>query len=136
MIVIGWLATILLAMFGLFILGILVGPFVVAKVKTFTYRLKKWCDDEILDVNKRSEERRNRKELKRQKDFELADKKLDVKLNKVNKQIKIQTEKLRLAEDLRKQTEEQRRGINREAQIDTQRPVERFVDDNIDEDNE
>ena len=112
----GWLMMILLAMFGLFVLGILIGPYVISKVKTFMYRLQTYIDDEKLDTDKRSEERRNRDETKRQKDFELANKKLDAKINKVNKQISLQSEKLKLAEELKNK--------NRQANIQRIKTVE------------
>ena len=105
MLVFGWIALILLAMFGLFCLGLFAGPFVIAKVKSFGLKIKYYLDDEKVDSQKRSEERRHRDEIKRQRDFELANRKLDVKLNKVDKQIKLQTKKLRLAEKLKKQTQ-------------------------------
>ena len=105
MLIFGWIALILLAMFGLFCLGLFVGPFIIAKVKSFGLKIKYYLDDEKIDSQKRSEERRHRDEIKRQRDFELANRKLDVKLNKVNKQIKIQTEKLKLAEKLKQQTQ-------------------------------
>lgn len=105
MLVFGWIALILLAMFGLFCLGLFIGPFIVAKVKSFGLKIKYYLDDEKVDSQKRSEERRHRDEIKRQRDFELANRKLAVKLNKVEKQIKLQTKKLELAEKLKKQTQ-------------------------------
>ncbi len=132
----GWLMMIMLAMFGLFVLGILIGPFVVSKVKTFIYRLQTYIDDEKLDIDKRSEERRNRDETKRQKDFELANKKLDAKINKVNKQISLQSEKLKLAEELKnknRQANIQRINVV-ETPIVEQEPVLEIVEeDNIEE---
>ena len=105
MAVFGWIALILLAMLGIFVIGLYLGPVIIAKVKSFGYNIKKKVEDEKLDTDKRSEERKNRDAIKRQRDFELANKKLDVKLNKVDKKIKLQTEKLELAEKLKKQTE-------------------------------
>ena len=131
MIVFGWISMIALMLFGLFILGLLVGPFVIAKIKTFSFRLKRYIDDEKLDIDKRSDERRNRQEIKRTKDFELANKKLDIKLNKVNKQIKIQNEKLKLTEELRQKIEEEKSEYQNEVKIDTVRPEVKVVEENI-----
>ena len=104
MIVFGWVCMIALMILGLFVLGVLVGPFVISKIKTFTYRLKRYIEDEKIDIDKRSEERRLRAEKKRFKDFELANKKLNAKLNKVNKKVEIYNEKMKLAEELDKIT--------------------------------
>ena len=108
MIVFGWACMIMLMLFGLFMIGLCVGPFIIAKIKSFSYKLQAYIEDEKIDTDKRSEERKNRDEVKRARDFELANKKLDAKLNKVNKQIKLQTEKLKLAEELKKRTAEEK----------------------------
>lgn len=105
MLVFGWIALILVALFGMFCIGLIIGPSVLSKIKTFTYRLKKLEQDEKDDADKRSDERKRRDEIKRQKDFELANKKLDAKLNKVDKQIKLQTKKLKLAEKMKEETQ-------------------------------
>lgn len=131
MIVFGWISMIALMLFGLFILGLLVGPFVLAKIKTFSFRLKRYIEDEKLDIDKRSDERRNRQEIKRTKDFELANKKLDIKLNKVNKQIKIQNEKLKLTEELRQRIEEEKSEYQNDVKIDTVRPEVKVIEENI-----
>ena len=99
----GWIMLILLALFGAFMVGLMIGPFVVAKIRSFGYKMHTFIEDEKVDADKRSDQRRNRQELKRQRDFELANKKLDVKLSKVDKKIKIQSEKLKLSQDLEKQ---------------------------------
>jgi len=130
MIVFGWISMIALMLFGLFILGLLVGPFVVAKIKTFAFRLKRYIEDEKLDIDKRSDERRNRQEIKRTKDFELANKKLDIKLNKVNKQIKIQNEKLKLTEELRQKIEDEKSEYQNEVKIDNVRPEVKVIEEN------
>lgn len=130
MIVFGWISMIALMLFGLFVLGLLVGPFVLAKIRTFSFRLKRYIEDEKLDIDKRSDERRNRQEIKRTKDFELANKKLDIKLNKVNKQIKIQNEKLKLTEELRQKIEEEKSEYRNEAKIDTVRPEVKVIEEN------
>lgn len=121
MLIFGWISLILLGLFGLFMIGLCVGPFVISKIKSFNYKIKCYVEDEKLDSDKRSEERKHRDEIKRQRDFELANKKLDVKLNKVNKQIKIQTEKLKLAEELKKHTHEEKALLNEQVE---EQPVE------------
>lgn len=102
--VFGWIALCLLAAFGLFIIGLLLAPYILTKIKSFKYKVDSAIADEKLDIDRRSNERRRRDEIKREKDFELANKKLDAKLNKIDKQIKIHTEKLKLADELKKQT--------------------------------
>ena len=117
MLVFGWICMIVLMLLGLLLLGILTGPFIIAKIRTFAYRVKRYIDDENQDIEKRSEERKHRDEIKRQKDFELANKKLDAKLNKVDKQIKLQTEKLKLAEKLKRQTAMEKDELNEQSLI-------------------
>ena len=117
MLVFGWICMIVLMLLGLLLLGILTGPFIIAKIRTFAYRVKRYIDDEKQDIEKRSEERKHRDEIKRQKDFELANKKLDAKLNKVDKQIKLQTEKLKLAEKLKRQTTMEKDELNEQSLI-------------------
>lgn len=117
MLVFGWICMIVLMLLGLLLLGILTGPFIIAKIRTFAYRVKRYIDDEKQDIEKRSEERKHRDEIKRQKDFELANKKLDAKLNKVDKQIKLQTEKLKLAEKLKRQTAMEKDELNEQSLI-------------------
>ena len=101
MIVFGWIVLILVILFGLFSIGILVSPYIIAEIKTFTYKVKKFIEDKQIDIDKRSEERRNRNETKRQKDFELKDKKLNAKLSKIDKQIKVLDEKQKIAKELK-----------------------------------
>lgn len=108
----GWIILILQAVIGTVLTCLLAGPAIIAKIKNFKYNIRKRCEDEQLDIDKRSEERKHRNEIRRQKDFELANKKLDIKLNKVNKKIEIQTKKLKLAEELRKQTEVEKSELN------------------------
>lgn len=98
MVVIGWIFLICAALLGLAYLGAVIAPYITAEYKSFTHKVTKIVQDKKVDADKRSEERQNRYERKRKKDFELADRKLDAKLNKVEKKIKLQTERLRLAE--------------------------------------
>lgn len=134
----GWMCMIALMAFGLFVLGILVGPFVVAKIKSFIYKVKRLVEDEKIDIDKRSEEKRIRADKKRLKDFELADKKLDAKLNKVNKKVKIYEEKIKLAEELDKittaekvNTKETEQETHLEPEIDTASHESNSVEENI-----
>ena len=92
----GWILFSLLAIFGLGILVIFTIPFVVTETKMMSEKIKRAIKDKEYDLDKRSEERRHRDEIKREKDFELSNKKLDNKLLKVDKQIKIHEQKLPL----------------------------------------
>lgn len=120
MLVFGWISLILLGLFGLFMIGLYIGPFVISKIKSFSYRVKLYIEDEKLDADKRSEERRNRNDTKRAKDFELANKKLTAKINKVDKQIQLQTKKLELAQKLKKETETLKNEFNSQYELDNQ----------------
>lgn len=111
MAVVGWIFVTALVLFGLFALGISVYPIIAAKIKGMKYNIEKRVEDEKLDADKRSEARQHRDEIKRQKDFELADRKLDARLSKVNKRIEILKAKLELAEQLEKQVAETREDI-------------------------
>ena len=137
MAVFGWICMIALVAFGLFVLGVLVGPFTVAKIKSFAYRMKRFIEDEQIDIDKRSEERRLRAEKKRFKDFELANKKLDAKLNKVNKKVEIYNEKMKLAEELDKITTvekvEVKPEIEPEVKIDKPEQVKEVVEESNEE---
>lgn len=97
----GWMMMIVLALFGLFVVGILIGPFVVAKIKSFKFRIEKFVEDEKIDIEEKSEARKNRQETKRQKEFELANLKLDSKIEKVDKQINLYKKKLMMVQDLK-----------------------------------
>lgn len=135
MVVFGWIAMITLMLLGLLTIGLMVGPFLVAKIKSFGYKLKRFIEDEQIDIDKRSEERRLRAEKKRFKDFELANKKLDAKLNKVNKKVEIYNEKMKLAEELDKITTaekvEVKPEVKPEVKIDEPEQVTEAVNENI-----
>lgn len=128
MLVFGWISLILLGLFGLFMIGLYIGPFVISKIKSFSYRVKSYIEDEKLDADKRSDERKRRDEIKRQKDFELANKKLDAKINKVDKQIKLHTKKIELAEKLKKETEDLKDEVNYQYELDNQNTSEDSVE--------
>ncbi len=100
----GWILFILLALFALAILVVFTIPFVVTETKLMKEKIKRSIEDKMYDLDKRSEEKRHRDEIRRQKDFELANKKLDNKLLKVDKQIKIHEQKLKLAKELKETT--------------------------------
>ena len=109
----GWILFSLLAVFGLGILVIFTIPFVVTETKMMSEKIKRAIKDKEYDLDKRSEERRHRDEIKREKDFELANKKLDNKLLKVDKQIKIHEQKLKLAKELKVTTTEQKQELEK-----------------------
>ena len=101
MAVFGWIALSILAVFGVGMLVLFAIPFVVSEVKTLSYKIKTFITDKKFDVDQKSEARRKRDEIRRLKQNELADKKLEVKLQKVNKQIDIYKKKLALSEELK-----------------------------------
>ena len=108
----GIIMTVLLIVFALGIIGVYVTPFIVVEVRTLKYRIQKGLADKKADIDKRSDERRNRDERKREKDFELANKKLDAKLSKLDKQIKLYDEKQTLAKELKKAAANQKAELN------------------------
>ena len=109
----GWIALIALACFGVFWIAMFAVPYIVSECKTLSFKIKRAIEDKRLDVQKRSEARQHRDELKREKDFELANKRLDAKLLKVDKQIKLQTQKLELAKQLKETTTIQKAELNK-----------------------
>lgn len=118
----GWIMLSVLAVFGIFILILFVIPFIVTECKTMQEKIKRAIADKQYDLEKRSEERRHRDEVKRAKDFELANKKLDAKLQKVDKQIALQQKKLSLAKQLKDTTAEQKAQLQKAAKADATVP--------------
>ena len=118
MAVFGWIVFSLFALFGFAMLVIYAIPYVVSLIKTISYKTKKMVEDYQFDANKRSEERQHRNEIQRQKEFELANKKLDAKLQKVDKQIEILEKKKELANNLKEQT------VIEKAELQKEKPVE------------
>jgi len=110
----GWIMLALLAAFGIFILVLFVIPFIVSESKALGYKIKKAVQDKREDIDKRSEARKHRDEIKRQRDFELADKKLDAKLLKVDKQIELHNKKLKLANELKDATKSRKEILRKE----------------------
>ena len=111
-----------LAVFGIFILILFVIPFIVTECKTMQEKIKRAIADKQYDLEKRSEERRHRDEVKRAKDFELANRKLDAKLQKVDKQIALQQKKLSLAKQLKDTTTEQKAQLQKAAKANATVP--------------
>lgn len=118
----GWIMLSVLAVFGIFILILFVIPFIVTECKTMQEKIKRAIADKQHDLEKRSEERRHRDEIKRAKDFELANRKLDAKLQKVDKQIALQQKKLSLAKQLKDTTTEQKAQLQKTAKADATVP--------------
>ena len=118
----GWIMLSVLAVFGIFILILFVIPFIVTECKTMQEKIKRAIADKQYDLEKRSEERRHRDEVKRAKDFELANRKLDAKLQKVDKQIALQQKKLSLAKQLKDTTAEQKAQLQKAAKADATVP--------------
>ena len=109
----GWIMLILLAVFGMAVLVVFAIPFVVTETTMMGYKIKRAIEDKKIDIDKRSEAKRNRNEIKRQKDFELANKKLDAKLLKVDKQIQLHQKKFELAQELKSATITQKEELNK-----------------------
>lgn len=118
----GWIMLSVLAVFGVFILILFVIPFIVTECKTMQEKIKRAIADKQYDLEKRSEERRHRDEVKRAKDFELANRKLDAKLQKVDKQIALQQKKLSLAKQIKDTTAEQKAQLQKAAKADATVP--------------
>lgn len=120
----GIIMTVLLIVFALGIIGVYVTPFIVVEARTLKYRIQKGLADKKADIDKRSDERRNRDERRREKDFELANKKLDAKLSKLDKQIKIYDEKQTLAKELKKAAVSQKAELNKSKSSKTDKVVD------------
>lgn len=111
----GWIMLIVLATFGALMLVLFTLPFVITECKMFQEKIKKAIEDKKLDLQKRSEERKNRDSLKREKDFELANRKLDAKILKVDKKIKLQQKKLDLAKELKEVTQARKETLQKDS---------------------
>lgn len=120
----GWIMLILLAMFGVGTLILFAAPFIITECKMFKQKIAKAIEDKKFDLDKRSEERKNRDTLKREKDFELANRKLDAKILKVDKQIKLQEKKLNLAKELKETTKIQKDILQKSVTTDNVQDVE------------
>ena len=103
--ILGWILFSLLAIFGLAILVVFAIPFIVTETTMMKEKIKRSVSDKKYDLDKRSEQRRNRDALKREKENELAEKKLEAKMLKVDKQIELQQKRISLAKELKEQAE-------------------------------
>lgn len=103
--ILGWILFSLLAIFGLAILVVFAIPFIVTETTMMKEKIKRAVSDKKYDLDKRSEQRRNRDSLKREKENELAEKKLEAKMLKVDKQIELQQKRISLAKELKEQAE-------------------------------
>ena len=121
----GWIMLILLATFGMAILVVFAITFVVTETKMMGYKIKRAIEDKKIDIEKRSEARRNRNEVKRQKDFELANKKLDNKIMKVNKQIALHQKKADLANQLKDETIAKKEELNKKSILLEETPIKK-----------
>ena len=94
MIVVGIILAIIFILFGIGVVCLYTLPHIIAEIKCFRYKTIKLIEDTKTDIDIRSESRRKRLEIKRKRDMDLADKKLDAKLTKVNKKIQAKERKL------------------------------------------
>lgn len=129
----GWIMLALLAAFGIFILVLFVIPFAVSESKALSYKIKKAVQDRKEDIDKRSEARKHRDEIKRQRDFELADKKLDAKLLKVDKQIELHNKKLKIANELKVATKTKKEKLKQETTVKLAKPIVEEIEEKVQE---
>ena len=113
----GWLLFILLALFGIAILVIFTIPFIVTEVTMMKEKINRAISDKKFDLDKRSEARQNRDTIKRQKEFELADRKLEAKLQKIDKQLQLHEKKIELAKQYKEQALAEKEEINAKSRI-------------------
>lgn len=128
--VFGILMLIVLVLFALTVLTLYSLPYIIAEIKSFKERMHTAIKDKKLDIEKRSQERQHRDEIKRTKDFELANKKLDAKLNKLDKQIKILDEKQAMARQLKKTTVDKKAELNNKPKpehVEEQQTIEDII---------
>lgn len=96
----GWIVLSILATFGLGIAVLLVIPFILSLFKTISYKVKKQIENEKIDIDARASQKKIRQEKLRVAQNELADKKLQNRLNKIAKQIDSEEQKLSLDKEL------------------------------------
>ena len=93
---------IILATFGLGIAVLLVIPFLLSLFKTISYKVKKQIENAKIDIDARASQKKIRQEKLRTAQNELANKKLQNKLNKIAKQIELEEQKTnKLLEDFK-----------------------------------
>lgn len=103
----GWIILSILATFGLGIAVLLVIPFLLSLFKTISYKVKKQIENAKIDIDARASQKKIRQEKLRTAQNELADKKLQNKLNKIAKQIELEEQKLALDKELENNKQEE-----------------------------
>ena len=103
----GWIILSILATFGLGIAVLLVIPFLLSLFKTISYKVKKQIENAKIDIDARASQKKIRQEKLRTAQNELANKKLQNKLNKIAKQIELEEQKLALDKELENNKQEE-----------------------------
>lgn len=103
----GWIILSILATFGLGIAVLLVIPFLLSLFKTISYKVKKQIENAKIDIDARACQKKIRQEKLRTAQNELANKKLQNKLNKIAKQIDLEEQKLALDKELENNKQEE-----------------------------
>ena len=103
----GWIILSILATFGLGIAVLLVIPFLLSLFKTISYKVNKQIENAKIDIDARASQKKIRQEKLRIAQNELADKKLQNKLNKIAKQIELEEQKLALDKELENNKQEE-----------------------------
>lgn len=103
----GWIILSILATFGLGIAVLLVIPFLLSLFKTISYKVKKQIENAKIDIDARASQKKIRLEKLRTAQNELANKKLQNKLNKIAKQIDLEEQKLALDKELENSKQEE-----------------------------
>lgn len=103
----GWIILSILATFGLGIAVLLVIPFLLSLFKTVSYKVKKQIENAKIDIDARASQKKIRQEKLRTAQNELANKKLQNKLNKIAKQIELEEQKLALDKELENNKQEE-----------------------------
>ena len=105
--IVGWIILSILATFGLGIAVLLVIPFLLSLFKTISYKVKKQIENAKIDIDARASQKKIRQEKLRTAQNELANKKLQNKLNKIAKQIELEEQKLALDKELENNKQEE-----------------------------
>lgn len=103
----GWIILSILATFGLGIAVLLVIPFLLSLFKTISYKVKKQIENAKIDIDARASQKKIRQEKLRTAQNELANKKLQNKLNKIAKQIELEEQKIALDKELENNKQEE-----------------------------
>ena len=103
----GWIILSILATFGLGIAVLLVIPFLLSLFQTISYKIKKQIENAKIDIDARASQKKIRLEKLRTAQNELANKKLQNKLNKIAKQIDLEEQKLALDKELENSKQEE-----------------------------